>query len=265
MELKNKNDKIININDGINFMLLTERITWISIFDKFLFIASKDNKLIIVNNDNNIPEILFTGSLKKRMEGKGIINQIYVDNIIKKLFVISTTNKLIVYDIIINSNKLNDNNSNDEELNIKIEFCYEIDTTENIKSFFMQNLNLFISFNNKIQTFYLNSKNFCVENDKTNIIPLDGTLNHNLSYSSYFVKIEYPIHISSICYFNDAKLILLGLSNGLMIAISSRSLEVIFAKKISDFSISKIVLLEENFVIIAGDLKGNITFFKFGN
>jgi hypothetical protein len=256
----NDQEKIMAINEGNNFRYHADRITGLATYSDFLFISSKENKIIIVDVYKSAPEIKFNGSIKKRITGKGHIANIKIDQNLKKLFVITITDKILIYDILI-INKFSDNETSTD---LKIEFLKEIDTYSNIKDVFIKGSSVFISLENKIHIINLNSscKN---ESDKENLIPLDGTLPDGISYSSKYIKFDYANTISSICYFIDMKLIMIGLINGAIIAFNSRSIEVIFAKKISENPIKKLILLEENYIVIAGDDRGNVFFFKFGN
>ena len=51
-------------------------------------------------------------------------------------------------------------------------------------------------------------------------------------------------YITSICYFSDVKLIILGLNKGILIALNFKSLEIIFSKKISEFPLRFIQVFE---------------------
>jgi hypothetical protein len=264
-ELSSQEEKIIAINEGNNFRYLNDRITGLQCYLDFLFISNRENKLIILNYSQITPVIKFNGSLKKRIMGKGHINDIKIDSNLKKLFVITVTDKILIYDII-TCNKFNTNS--ESTLDVKIEFFHEIDTSGNIKNTFIKGNSIFIALENKIQIFNLGNNNLLNKDKqveiKENLIPLDGSLEEGISYSSKFVKLEYFSFISAVCFFTDMKLIILGLVNGTILALNSRSIEVIFAKKISEHQIKNLILLEENYIVIAGDEKGNVFFFKFG-
>lgn len=289
-----KDEKIIVINEGVIFKPLIERITGLDIYLNFLFISSKDNKLVILDVTHSKPELRFNGSLKKRMEGKGHIKEIFIDKKTKNLFVITVTDKVLIYKITVFSR-----NQSESQMDIKIEFTSEINTIDNIKNYFLGNYNLFIATENKIQVcdlkklnnlsnsnnninLNLNSNNnsnntsnnlnsvnssiYPAIGEDSNIIPFDGSLDDGISISSKFVSLDYAKgnYITAISYFCDMKLIILGLNNGNLIAVSSKSLEVIFAKKISENPIHKMILLEENYVVIISDDRGNVFFFQFG-
>jgi hypothetical protein len=101
----NNKDKIITILEGQLFKYLNERITGICITsDDYLLVSSKENKLLILdfitNNNNSLPEIKFNGSLKKRIQGKGHVCNILVDNNNKRIYVVTVTNKIVVYNIV---------------------------------------------------------------------------------------------------------------------------------------------------------------------
>jgi len=275
--LEEENTIIIVINEGLIFKPLIERITGLDIFENFLFISSKDNKLVILDVAYNKPELRFNGSLKKRMEGKGHIKEIFIDKKSKNLFVMTVTDKVLIYKLtIINKNNISIdtclNNKMVNHTDIKIEYFNEINTIDNIKNYFLGNYNLFIATENKIQVCDLKKiKEFSNSNntsnwDDSNIIPFDGSLDDGISISSKFVSFEYSqgSYITSVSYFCDMKLIILGLYNGNLIAVSSKSLEVLFAKKISENPIVKMILLEEKYVVIISDEKGNIFFYQFG-
>jgi hypothetical protein len=252
-------EKIIAITEGNNFRYLSDRITGFATYSDFLFISSKENKIIIVDINTSIPDVKFNGSIKKRIYGKGYLADLKIDENLKKLFLVTITDKILIYDIIL-INKFSDTETS---VDIKIEFLNEIDTISNIKDAFIKGFSLFVALENKIQIFNLNT-NGKNNKDNDNLIPLDGSLPDGISYSSKYIKFDYANYISAICYFTDMKLIMLGLINGSIIAFNSRSIEIIFAKKISEHPIKKLILLEENYIIIAGDEKGNVYFFKFG-
>jgi hypothetical protein len=250
------NEKIIAINEGNHFKYLTERVTGIQTYLDFLFISSKDNKLLILDISQSIPLIKFNGSLKKRIAGKGHICSIKIEQQIKKLFVLTITNKILIFDIVVNSTFIDTESSNE----IKIEFFNEIDASSNIKNMFVKNSSIFLALEDKINIYSWNKENQLLLNE----FPLDGSLKDNLSYSSKYVRVNYLNYISSISYFTDMKLFVLGLIDGTILTLNSRSLEVSFAKKVTDHPIRKFILLEENYIIIAGDERGNIFFFKLG-
>jgi hypothetical protein len=264
-DLPTYEEKIIAINEGNNFRYLNDRITGLQCYLDFLFISNKENKLIILDYCQSTPEIKFNGSLKKRISGKGHINEIKIDSNLKKLFVITITDKILIYDIV-TCNKFNTNS--ESTLDVKIEFYHEIDTSGNIKNTFIKGTSIFIALENKIQIFNLGNPNLLSKDKQVeineNLIPLDGSLQEGISYSSKFVKLDYFTFISAVCFFTDMKLIILGLVNGTILALNSRSVEVIFARKISEHPIKNLILLEENYIVIAGDEKGNVFFFKFG-
>lgn len=274
-------EKIIVINEGVIFKPLVERITGLDLFHNFLFISSKDNKLVILDVTYSKPELRFNGSLKKRMEGKGHIKDIFVDKKTKNLFVITVTDKVLIYKLSVFAK-----GQSESQMDIRIEFTSEINTIDNIKNYFLGNFNFFIATENKIQVCDLkkinnlsnsnnninsslngvNVSNNNVLGEDSNIIPFDGSLDDGISISSKFVSLDYAKgnSITAISYFCDMKLIILGLNNGNLIAVSSKSLEVIFAKKISENAIQKMILLEENYVVIISDERGNVFFYQFG-
>jgi hypothetical protein len=257
-------DKIIIINEGNNFRFLSDRITSMTSFSEFLFISSKENKLIIIDVSKSIPSVRFNGSLKTRIKGKGHIKKILIDSSTKRLFVVMITNLILVYNLI----TLTKFSEDEKEIfcDIKIEHIYDFETSSNIKDMFVKGHSVIVALENKIQIFNTQNTNIQNKNDRENLneISLDGSLPEGISFSSKYVRIDLSSHITSICYFTDSKLIFLGLSNGILVAFNSRSIEIIFAKKIFKNQISKLILLEENYIIIAGDDKGNIHFFKFG-
>ena len=266
-----QDQKIIVINEGVIFKPLVERITGLDFYQNFLFISSKDNKLVILDLTFSKPELRFNGSLKKRMEGKGHIKEIFIDKKTKNLFVMTITDKVLIYKLTFSNRDLSQS-----QKDIKIEFSSEINTIDNIKNYFLGNFNLFIATENKIQvcdlkklnnlSVNINNNNSNALGEESNIIPFDGSLDDGISISSKFFSLDYSKgnYITAISYFCDMKLIILGLSNGSLIAVSSKSLEVIFAKKISENAIYKMILLEENYVVIISDERGNVFFYQFG-
>jgi hypothetical protein len=270
-EEENITHNIIFINENIIFKPLTERITGLAFFHNFLFISSKENKLVILEISEEKPQLRFNGSLKKRMEGKGYIKDIFINLKTKNLFVNTQTDKILIYKI----SYLSDTGKKNSE--ICIEYFNEINTNDKIRNYFLGDYNLFIATENKIEVCDLkkikeisggNFNNSLNNNNdwESNIIPFDGSLDSGISISTNFMKLDYYSGntITSLSYFCDMKIILLGLSNGNLIAVSSKSLEVIFAKKISENSLTKMILLEENYVVIISDENGNIFFYQFG-
>lgn len=127
---QDNDNKIIVINEGITFKLLNERITGIVTFKKFVFVSSIENKLVILDLTINKPEMKLNGSLKKRMEGKGNIRDIFIDEKTFNLFVVSITNKILVYKFF-----FIENNPNERE--IKLEFVNEVSLIDKIKNYFL--------------------------------------------------------------------------------------------------------------------------------
>ena len=105
-----RNDSVINIIEGIQFKYFTTRITSFSFYNNFTFIAGAENKILVVQltdeTKRNV-EVIVNASVKKRMEGKGIIKELIIQKDSNKLYIISSTNLILVYDIIIqNENSL---------------------------------------------------------------------------------------------------------------------------------------------------------------
>jgi hypothetical protein len=238
-----KTEKIITITEGKLCKYTTEKITAMCEIDEFLIMMSKDNKIHIANM--NTYEIKFVGNLKKRIEGKGHISKMHIEQGLRKLILCTVTNKFLICDVHIR-----------DGMDISIDFLVEHELDSNIKNIFVRGAMIFIALDYDILIYNL-------KNDEKNNISFRD--NNGISLSSKFFKLNYANNITALCFFIDMKLIILGLSTGSLVAISSRSLEVIFSKKISDCQISKIILLEENYIVIAGDEKGNIYFFKIGN
>ncbi len=142
-----KDEKIIVINEGVIFRPLSERITGLVIYQNFLFIASKDNKLVILDVTFSKPELRFNGSLKKRMEGKGHIKEIFIDKKTKNLFLITITDKVLIYKLSVFTRSP----QSESQMDIRIDFTSEINAIDNIKNYFLGNFNLFIATENKIQ------------------------------------------------------------------------------------------------------------------
>ena len=138
-----RNDSVINIIEGIQFKYFTTRITSFSFYNNFTFIAGAENKILVVQltdeTKRNV-EVIVNGSVKKRMEGKGIIKELIIQKDLNKLYIISSTNLILVYDIII---------QNENSLIIKYAFSFLAENT--IKSIYIKASCLFISAINKIQ------------------------------------------------------------------------------------------------------------------
>jgi len=250
--------KLIVISDGHIFRYLSDRITGIANNSEILFAIGKENKLIVVNYLQNC-ELLFSGTIKKRIEGKGYPDNILYEPNSKRIIINTITNIILVYTFS-SSTKFTENTARNE---FKIDFLLEINCESNIKNIFVSNAVLVIGLETKVQFINFNSKN----NDfESNIIPFDGSFGNEISNSSKFLILKYYSNsITTVCYINHLKLLFLGLSDGGLVAFSSKSFEVIFAKKISNSSITKLILLEENEVLLAGDENGNVNFYKLGN
>jgi len=256
--LKEDHVNVINItiSEGISFRHFSERITGLAAMSDAFIAVSKDNKIMIIETFNR-NEVLFSASIKKRIEGKGYANNIVYVESQKRLYLSTITDVFLIYEVK-QSPKFDNNDLSPE---YKLEFVLEIKCENYIKNFFVMNNSIFIGLENQI-IFY----NFTTKTNSFNSksIHLDGSIDKNVSLSSRFSKLGYDNHISSICYFINLKLIVLGLINGVVMVLNSKSLEIVMAKKISEYKISKIVLLEENYIFIVGDSNANIDFCRFG-
>ena len=250
-----RNDSVINIIEGIQFKYFTTRITSFSFYNNFTFIAGAENKILVVQltdeTKRNV-EVIVNASVKKRMEGKGIIKELIIQKDSNKLYIISSTNLILVYDIII---------QNENSLIIKYAFSFLAENT--IKSIYIKASCLFISTINKIQfvnTLQRDTNNNFIQD----VIPLDGSNTKSTNNSLSFININNGISIQSIVFFPQMKIIILGLSTGTIMSINIETFEVVYSRKISENSINNIILLEENYVIIVGDSKGITYFFELG-
>ena len=250
-----RNDSVINIIEGIQFKYFTTRITSFSFYNNFTFIAGAENKILVVQltdeTKRNV-EVIVNASVKKRMEGKGIIKELIIQKDSNKLYIISSTNLILVYDIII---------QNENSLIIKYAFSFLAENT--IKSIYIKASCLFISTINKIQ--FVNTLQRDINNNFIqDVIPLDGSNTKSTNNSLSFININNGISIQSIVFFPQMKIIILGLSTGTIMSINIETFEVVYSRKISENSINNIILLEENYVIIVGDSKGITYFFELG-
>ena len=249
-----RNDSVINIIEGIQFKYFTTRITSFSFYNNFTFIAGAENKILVVQltdeTKRNV-EVIVNASVKKRMEGKGIIKELIIQKDSNKLYIISSTNLILVYDIII---------QNENSLIIKYAFSFLAENT--IKSIYIKASCLFISTINKIQ--FVNTLQRDTNNFIQDVIPLDGSNTKSTNNSLSFININNGISIQSIVFFPQMKIIILGLSTGTIMSINIETFEVVYSRKISENSINNIILLEENYVIIVGDSKGITYFFELG-
>ena len=249
-------DLNITISEGVHFRHFSERITGLAALSDTFVAVSKDNKIMIIDF-NNRNEVFYSASINKRIEGKGYINCVVYEESQKRLYITTITDLLLIYEVK-QSPKFNNNDLKPE---YRLEFIMEIKCEKYIKSLFAKNNSVFVGLENKINFFYYNSKLNKYNSDE---IHLDGSLDKNISLSSRFYKLGYNNHITAICFFNHLKLIVLGLSTGIVMAMDSKTLEVVFAKKTSEYKIVKIVLLEENYIFVVGDINANIHFFRFG-
>lgn len=251
-------ERIFNINEGNNFHYLKERITGLAMYDEYLIVVSRDNKLIIVDIFSRILEVKFNGSLSKRIEGKGYICGIIVDERSKMLLMRTITNKIIIYDIITEDIIDFDNKTKSE---IKINFKQDIETPKNIKNFHFSKLNLYVALDDMVIIYAINNGQLT----ETNRIPFNGTIDSSVSYSAKYLKLDYRSYISAVNYYTAQKLLVVGLCNGVIIAINTRSMEVIYSRFIESSPITKLQLLDDNGIIIKSNELGSINFFKFGN
>jgi hypothetical protein len=238
--VNSSSETFITVTEGNFVKLSNERITGLCKYNDYLFVSSKENKVYILDTNSSLLDCKFVGSLKKRMEGKGYINKIYIEKNLKKLMVSTITDKFFVYDI------------TDQG---KIELNNEYEIGDTIRNIYWRMSNILVALDNKIVIYNIKEKSF-------EHIRLNGK--DELSHSSKYFKLSYGLSITSISFFTDMKLIILGLSSGTIITISSKSFELKFAKKMSEYSISKMILLEDNYILIASDKKGGIYFLKFG-
>lgn len=251
-------NSLIVISEGNIFRYLSDRVTGITNSEEFLFAIGKDNKLVVVNKENN--KLLFSGSLKKRVEGKGHVNSILYDEKSCKLFISTIVNIVLIYKV--NSNILSSEDKKSTKKTCSVEFVIEFSCDTVIKDIYVCNTNLVLGQDTQVQIINFNNQDI---NSEFKLISFDGKLDLETSNSSKYLILKYYLNsISAICYMTKSKMLILGLSDGGLVVYSLHSFEVIFAKRICSSKIIKLILLEENEVVLAGDELGNIGFFNFG-
>ena len=252
-------DNLLSIIEGIKFKYFTNRICAFAFLGEYTFIAGTENKIMITkfgDEHKRDIEVIVNASLKKRVEGKGHIENILIEPENKKLYVITTTRLILIYNIITSKDQ--------GEKEISIAFNSQIEAIDNIQNVYVKPNSIFISTCNKIQ-FINTSKKDINNNYIQNILCLDGSNDPKLSFSAQYINISINNSIESIVYFSQMQIFILGLSNGTLMSISAETLEILYSRKISEASLIRIMLLEENYVIIVGDAKGITHFIQIGS
>ena len=252
--IRKTSSKLIAVTDGIKFKYLNDRISSFFSIDEYTFISSFENKIMVIKFDLEMqstdPLISLNASVRKRMEGKGIIRELKINENLGKLFVISNSRIVLIYNYKIVQDK--------GEVVISFHFMISYDDT--IFSTYLCDSILFTCFKNVIC--YSNIEKGEVE--KYNIMIELNDKNNLKNYSSNYLSIGYQNSIKCLLYLNKINYIILGLESGTLLILNNRSYEIIFAKRLSTEPIIKLDFVEEQKIIVTSDNLGTIFFITIG-
>ncbi len=229
-----------NIIESNSINILNNKITSMIFYNNYCIINNIINQIIILTFNNNEYNIMLNISLKDKMNGKGFITNLKLYENFLILF--SNTNLILFYLIDIKNNN-----------SINLKFLNQLILTEKIFCCDLYKNNLIIGYKNKI-IIIKNFKKF--DNEKENIIlKINGEINE-------YVDIGIQNQINCICYINLINIYIIGLNTGSVLLINNFN-EIIYAKKISNYSIFKICFenYKNNNLLYIGDINGNIYFF----
>ncbi len=252
--IRKTSSKLIAVTDGIKFKYLNDRISSFFSIDEYTFISNFENKIMVIKFDLEMqstdPLISLNASVRKRMEGKGIIRELKINENLGKLFVISNSRIVLIYNYKIVQDK--------GEVVISFHFMISYDDT--IFSTYLCDSILFTCFKNVIC--YSNIEKGEVE--KYNIMIELNDKNNLKNYSSNYLSIGYQNSIKCLLYLNKINYIILGLESGTLLILNNRSYEIIFAKRLSTEPIIKLDFVEEQKIIVTSDNLGTIFFITIG-
>ncbi len=248
--IRKTSSKLIAVTEGIKFKYLNDRISSFFSIDEYTFISSFENKIMVIKFDLEIqstdPLIALNASARKRMEGKGIIRELKINENLGKLFIISNSRVVLIYNYKIVQDKGE----------VVISFHFMITYEDTIFSTYLCDSILFTCFKNVIC--YSNIEKGEVE--KYNIMIELNDKNNLKNYSSNYLSIGYQNSIKCLLYLNKLNYIILGLESGTLLILNNKSYEIIYAKRLSTEPIIKLDFIEEQKIIVTSDDLGTIFF-----
>ena len=252
--IRKTSSKLIAVTEGIKFKYLNDRISSFFSIDEYTFISSFENKIMVIKFDLEIqstdPLIALNASARKRMEGKGIIRELKINENLGKLFIISNSRVVLIYNYKIVQDKGE----------VVISFHFMITYEDTIFSTYLCDSILFTCFKNVIC--YSNIEKGEVE--KYNIMIELSDKNNLKNYSSNYLSIGYQNSIKCLLYLNKLNYIILGLESGTLLILNNKSYEIIYAKRLSTEPIIKLDFIEEQKIIVTSDNLGTIFFITIG-
>ena len=252
--IRKTSSKLIAVTEGIKFKYLNDRISSFFSIDEYTFISSFENKIMVIKFDLEIqstdPLIALNASARKRMEGKGIIKELKINENLGKLFIISNSRVVLIYNYKIVQDKGE----------VVISFHFMITYEDTIFSTYLCDSILFTCFKNVIC--YSNIEKGEVE--KYNIMIELSDKNNLKNYSSNYLSIGYQNSIKCLLYLNKLNYIILGLESGTLLILNNKSYEIIYAKRLSTEPIIKLDFVEEQKIIVTSDNLGTIFFITIG-
>ena len=252
--IRKTSSKLIAVTEGIKFKYLNDRISSFFSIDEYTFISSFENKIMVIKFDLEIqstdPLIALNASARKRMEGKGIIKELKINENLGKLFIISNSRVVLIYNYKIIQDKGE----------VVISFHFMISYEDTIFSTYLCDSILFTCFKNvicysNIEKGEIEKYTIMIElNDKNNI----------KNYSSNYLSIGYQNSIKCLLYLNKINYIVLGLESGTLLILNNKNYEIIYAKRLSTEPIIKLDFIDEQKIIVTSDNLGTIFFITIG-
>ena len=252
--IRKTSSKLIAVTEGIKFKYLNDRISSFFSIDEYTFISNFENKIMVIKFDLEIqstdPLIALNASARKRMEGKGIIKELKINENLGKLFIISNSRVVLIYNYKIIQDKGE----------VVISFHFMISYEDTIFSTYLCDSILFTCFKNvicysNIEKGEIEKYTIMIElNDKNNI----------KNYSSNYLSIGYQNSIKCLLYLNKINYIVIGLESGTLLILNNKNYEIIYAKRLSTEPIIKLDFIDEQKIIVTSDNLGTILFITIG-
>ena len=252
--IRKTSSKLIAVTEGIKFKYLNDRISSFFSIDEYTFISNFENKIMVIKFDLEIqstdPLIALNASARKRMEGKGIIKELKINENLGKLFIISNSRVVLIYNYKIIQDKGE----------VVISFHFMISYEDTIFSTYLCDSILFTCFKNVIC--YSNIEKGEIE--KYTIMIELNYKNNIKNYSSNYLSIGYQNSIKCLLYLNKINYIVLGLESGTLLILNNKNYEIIYAKRLSTEPIIKLDFIDEQKIIVTSDNLGTIFFITIG-
>ena len=234
------NDMTTQIKEGTKLKLFNERVMSFAFLGCYVFVCGNVSTIAVFTFNETNENVLVNASIKKRIEGKGQLNLMYVFKDNMKLYICTNTDLILVYDIL--SNKLN--NSQKE---IELSFHTLIETQGKVKGIGLVGLNeVIVAVNNGIHV----DKQMMMFNGKE---PNEW---------GEFVNVCYPNGVKCFCYFEKLQLLMFGLISGVLFVINRKGWLLQYAMRITKWAIVYLIVIEETNVLVVGDEKGNCFFIQ---